>query len=71
MFLVTSYIVMSHFADFMRFLCTHVLYYLTINIDILFIFNYVIQHIPALPARLPGKWTQFLKLFTTFENQIH
>ncbi len=42
MFLVTSYIVMSHFADFMRFLCTHVLYYLTINIDILFIFNYVV-----------------------------
>jgi|GEM_PF-2869664 len=71
MFLVTSYIVMGHFADFMRFLCTDALYYLTINIDILFIFNYVIQHILVLPARLPGKWTQFLKQFTTFENQIH
>lgn len=48
MFLTPSYIVMSQFAYFMRFLRFRRLIYLTINTGILFIFNYVIKHIYGL-----------------------
>lgn len=55
MFLTPSYIVMSQFAYFMRFLRFRRLIYLTINIDILFIFNYVIKHIYGRFTRFSAK----------------
>ncbi len=55
MFLTPSYIVMSQFAYFMRFLRFRRLIYLTINTDILFIFNYVIKHIYGRFTRFSAK----------------
>ncbi len=55
MFLTPSYIVMSQYAYSMRFLRFKQLNYLTIHIDILFIFNYVIKHIYVQLARFTTK----------------
>ncbi len=55
MFLVPSYIVMSQHAYSMRFLRFKQLNYLTIHIDILFIFNYVIKHIYGRFTRFSAK----------------
>lgn len=55
MFLVPSYIVMSQYAYSMRFLRFKQLNYLTIHIDILFIFNYVIKHIYGRFTRFSAK----------------
>lgn len=46
---------MSQYAYSMRFLRFKQLNYLTINIDILFIFNYVIKHIYVQLARFTTK----------------